>query len=153
MTAPAAWVDATIDALAPLADPERAGPMTALHEGRRTLPRGDDTGRGAGRCVRHGHACPPLDAPTTSPRSCRALWALPEREYQYAACDLIARRATDASPPAFVADPGAGPADDEAPWWDTVDSLGSAAITPLVARASRDTSTSCGRGSTPVTAG
>ena len=63
----------------------------------------------------------------------RALWALPEREYQYAACDLIARHVTEA-PGGVRRRPRAGPADDRrrggTPWTPS----GSAAITPLVAR-------------------
>ena len=62
----------------------------------------------------------------------RALWARPEREYQYAACDLLARHARNLTGD-FVADPVQDLLTTR-PWWDTVDSLGTAAITPLVAR-------------------
>jgi 3-methyladenine DNA glycosylase AlkD len=62
----------------------------------------------------------------------RLLWAQPEREYHYATCDLIAK---------FENVAGADFLDDHVefllitkPWWDTVDSLGSAIVTPLVAR-------------------
>ncbi|MCX6431864.1 MAG: DNA alkylation repair protein [Actinobacteria bacterium] len=64
--------------------------------------------------------------------TCRELWSLQEREYQYAACDLIARHSSVLS-----ADFIGGTAQElvvTKPWWDTVDSLGGVAITPVVAR-------------------
>jgi 3-methyladenine DNA glycosylase AlkD len=62
----------------------------------------------------------------------RALWALPEREFAYAACDLIAREQRWL-PAAFLADPVQDLLTTK-PWWDTVDALGNAAVSPLTAR-------------------
>jgi 3-methyladenine DNA glycosylase AlkD len=73
----------------------------------------------------------PLD-PDGVTAAVRSLWALPEREYQYAACDLLGRHARQL-PGAFVADPVQDLLTTK-PWWDTVDTLGSVAVTPLVAR-------------------
>ena len=59
-----------------------------------------------------------------------ALWALPEREYQYAACDLLRGAAPRASA-------GLLPLVERLavtkPWWDTVDSLAHAAGTLVLA--------------------
>jgi 3-methyladenine DNA glycosylase AlkD len=61
-----------------------------------------------------------------------ALWAEPEREYQYAACDLLTRFAPLLSD-GFLADPTERLLKAK-PWWDTVDFLGSAVVSPLTAR-------------------
>ncbi len=61
----------------------------------------------------------------------RALWAMPEREYRYAACDLLGRQVRHL-PGSFVEDPVEALLLDR-PWWDTVDGLGTAVITTLVA--------------------
>jgi 3-methyladenine DNA glycosylase AlkD len=52
---------------------------------------------------------------------CKELWAQPEREFQYVACDLIAKNASRLSPeylkrdaPWFIKNKS---------WWDTVDSI------------------------------
>jgi 3-methyladenine DNA glycosylase AlkD len=130
MNAAAGWVEATISALAPLADPERAGPMASYMKG--VAPFLGVMTPVRRRALRAAWA--PLPTPTADDVAevSRALWELPEREYQYAACDLIARHVTRL-PAGFVADP-VQELLTTAPWWDTVDSLGSAAITPLVAR-------------------
>lgn len=60
----------------------------------------------------------------------RSLWALDEREYHYAACDLLARTHR-CLPGSFLIDPGQDLLTSKA-WWDTVDSLGSAVVAPLV---------------------
>jgi 3-methyladenine DNA glycosylase AlkD len=55
-------------------------------------------------------------------RTARALWALDEREYQYAAVDLLGRhvrRLTPADIPALLA------LVEKKSWWDTVDALAS----------------------------
>ena len=62
----------------------------------------------------------------------RELWALPEREYQYAACDLIDRQRRRLSAD-FLVD-AVQPLLTTKPWWDTVDSLGNAAVSPITAR-------------------
>ena len=123
------WVQAASAALTPLADPVNATHMRAYMKDiapffgimtptRRTALRA---------------AWKPLGLLTEPGLSstCREFWSLPEREYQYAACDLIARHSRVLS-----ADFIGGTAQDlvvTKPWWDTVDSLGSVAITPVVA--------------------
>ncbi len=130
MTRTTSWVDATVEALAPLADDSRAPAMQAYMKdvapflGVTTPER-----RRALRSAWSGLA--PLDEQGVSAVA-RALWARPEREYQYAACDLLARHARNLTGD-FVADPVQDLLTTR-PWWDTVDSLGTAAITPLVAR-------------------
>lgn len=124
------WVDATTSALAPLADAAAGRDMqrymkdVAPFLGIHTPPR-----RTALRVA--WSALPPLDGDGVR-EVATALWALPEREYAYAACDLISRHARSL-PADFVTDPVEALLQDR-PWWDTVDSLGSAGITPLVAR-------------------
>lgn len=124
------WIDATREALLPLADPERAAPMASYMKGvapylgipsppRRTAL------RAAWRSLPRPDSADVADI-------ARDLWALPEREYQYAACDLLAREQSRL-PATFLADPVESLVTDRA-WWDTVDSLGSAVITPLVTR-------------------
>ena len=123
------WVQAASAALTPLADPVKATQMRAYMKdiapflGIMTPAR-----RAALRT-----AWKPLGLMTEPGLSgtCRELWSLPEREYQYAACDLIARHSRVLSAD-FI-----GATAQELvvakPWWDTVDSLGSVAITPVVA--------------------
>lgn len=130
MTTADAWVDATVAALAPLASAPDASAMQAYMKDvapflgvqtpdRRRALRAAWTGLDA------------LDADSTAAVA-RALWALPEREYQYAACDLLAREQRRL-PGAFLADPVQALLT-ERPWWDTVDALGTAIVTPLVQR-------------------
>ena len=61
----------------------------------------------------------------------RSLWSLPEREYQYAACDLLRRhaRTLDADSLEFLK--GLIQAKS---WWDTVDTLASNVVGPVVQR-------------------
>ena len=65
-------------------------------------------------------------------KTARALWKLSEREYQYAACDMLAtlNKYLDAD---FLAEHGEYLITHK-PWWDTVDSLGSAIVSPLTLR-------------------
>jgi len=124
------WLDATIAALAPLADLERAAPMAAyMKDVAPFLGIATPERRQALRTAWAG-----LDALDTAEtaEAVRALWALPQREYQYAACDLLAREQRRL-PGGFLADPVQQVLTDR-PWWDTVDSLGTAVITPLVHR-------------------
>lgn len=58
------------------------------------------------------------------------LWSLPEREYQYAAIDLVARHIKLAGP-TFLAD--AERLVTSKSWWDSADGLVGAAVGPLVA--------------------
>ncbi len=74
----------------------------------------------------------PLPEPTVDEltEAARELWAMPEREYQYAACDLLARHhrlLPDTSLRDLLQ-----PLLTDRPWWDTVDALGTAALIPVV---------------------
>ncbi len=125
-----AWVDATVGALAPLADPQRAGPMAAYMK--QISPFLGITAPQRRTALRTAWAgLPPLAEPELA-GVCDALWALPEREYQYAACDLVARHSRDLGA-TFLVDPTERLITTKS-WWDTVDSLGGAAVTPLVSR-------------------
>lgn len=117
-------------ALAPLADPERAAPMSAyMKEVAPFLGIPTPTRRTALRAAWRSLPQPDTDEVALIARD---LWSLPEREYQYAACDLLARESRRL-PGDFLADPVESLVTERA-WWDTVDSLGSAVITPVVAR-------------------
>jgi 3-methyladenine DNA glycosylase AlkD len=72
---------------------------------------------------------PPTEAETTD--ALARLWALPEREFQYAGCALVRREAKHYSP-AFVAVLH-GVVTTKS-WWDTVDSLAANGAGPLVLR-------------------
>jgi 3-methyladenine DNA glycosylase AlkD len=130
MTVDTVWTEATVGALAPLADPAYAAPMAAYMKqvapflGIKTPER-----RAALRAA--WTALPAIDAGDLAVVF-RRLWDLPEREYQYAACDLLARHRRTL-PAGFLADPVQHLLTTK-PWWDTVDSLGTAAVTPVVDR-------------------
>lgn len=72
-----------------------------------------------------------LESPSSDQlgKTARALWALPYREYQYLACDMIAYF-VDVADKNFLADHVQFLLTKKS-WWDTVDSLGSAAVSPL----------------------
>jgi len=130
MTGPSVWVDATVEALAPLADPGQAAPMRAyMKDVSPFLGIKAPARRSAQRAA--WRALPPLTVDEVAGVS-RALWRLPQRDYQYAACDLLAQHQR-LLPGVFLVDPVESLLTDR-PWWDTVDALGSAVITPLVAR-------------------
>ena len=65
-------------------------------------------------------------------KTARALWRLDRREYQYAACDLISifRSSPDRS---FLRDHAEFLISQKS-WWDTVDTLGSVAVSPLTVK-------------------
>lgn len=123
------WEQATVEALAPLADAEHARAQQAYMKdvapflGMYTADR-----RAALRAA--GRGLPPLDEGGLA-QYARRMWARREREYQYCACDLLARQQRVLSA-AFVRDPLERLLTTK-PWWDTVDALG-AVITPVVAR-------------------
>ena len=95
MTGAHRWVDATVAALVPLADPDRAAPMRAYMKDVSPFLGIDDAGSATGAAIGLARSCRRCRRDEVAEVS-RALWALPEREYQYAACDLLARRgATD----------------------------------------------------------
>ena len=79
----------------------------------------------------------PAPGPDDLAMAAAELWRLAGREYQYAACDLLARyagtpRRAARLPASFLAS-AVRPLLQSKPWWDTVDSLRSAAVGPLVA--------------------
>ena len=125
-----AWIGATVAALSPLARPDDAEPMRAYLKDVAPFLGVKAPARRAAQ--RSAWAALPILAADDVGVVARALWVLPEREYQYAACDLIGRHA-DRLPGAFVGDHVQTLLTTK-PWWDTVDSLGSVGVTPLVAR-------------------
>jgi 3-methyladenine DNA glycosylase AlkD len=126
----ALWLATTRDALTPLADPVNAEPMAAYMKGVapflgiKTQPRRE-------ALKRAWSALPPPDERSLAD-ICQTLWTWPEREYQYAACDLLGRQSRSLAA-SFIRSPVEALVTTKS-WWDTVDSLGSAAITPVVAR-------------------
>jgi 3-methyladenine DNA glycosylase AlkD len=130
MTVAGEWLAATVRALAPLANPHDAAAMRAyLKDVSPFLGVRAPARRQAQRAA--WRALPPVDVSDVGPVA-EALWAMPEHEYQYAACDLLARESMRL-PGAFIIDPTERFLRDR-PWWDTVDTLGNAVITPVVAR-------------------
>jgi 3-methyladenine DNA glycosylase AlkD len=124
------WLEAIVRALSALANPIKAGPMSSyMKDVAPFLGIQAPDRRRAVRSV-EGH----FPTPTASELAelARRLWLLPEREYQYAACDILARQerilALD-----FLAST-IQPLLIDRPWWDTVDYLGSAVISPVTAR-------------------
>lgn len=71
----------------------------------------------------------PLPTSDELGQTARALWKLPEREYHYLACDLI-EIFIDSADKNFLADHVEFLISHKS-WWDTVDLLGSAAVSPL----------------------
>lgn len=111
------------------ADPGRAAPMAAYMRFRfRFLGISTPQRRTLSREVLDG-----LPAPTEADllSVAETCWGLPEREYQYFGCDLLVRyasRLTDRSMPALER------LITTKAWWDTVDTLASRVVGPLVAR-------------------
>jgi 3-methyladenine DNA glycosylase AlkD len=65
-------------------------------------------------------------------RSARLLWALPQREYQFVAVDLLARHVNALSPKQL---PALFKLVQQKSWWDTVDSLAASVIGRVVLNA------------------
>lgn len=125
-----AWVHGTRASFEPLADAERAPQMAAyMKDVASFLGIPAPARRAAQRATW-------ADLPTPSSNGVgdisRALWALPEREYAYAACDLIARHSRHLDPEFLL-----NPVQDlltTKPWWDTVDALVNSAVCPITLR-------------------
>lgn len=127
---PVEWVDAIAEALEPMACPTNAIAVRAYMKdvapflGIKTPAR-----RAAVNAIAAAQPVPSAD-------SLRAivtlLWAEPMREFHYAACDLLARYHRRL-PADFLADPVQQLLIDK-PWWDTVDALGTAVISPLTVK-------------------
>jgi len=112
-----------------LRDPARAASMSAyMRDLFPFLGIPSTTRREASRRVLAGVA-KPTEADLTEVAT--ACWALPEREYQYFACDWLGRHAAVLTP-AFV--PTARFLIVTRPWWDTVDALAAHVVGVLVAR-------------------
>src|SRR3954447_22497304 len=129
----AARADAVVRGLraawTPAADPTRAAREAAYMRGQFAfLGLSTPVRRRLARPVLRDH--PPGDVSELAAVA-RALWAEPEREFQYAACDYLR---------SYVDVAGAGFVDvvrelvATKPWWDTVDALASRTVGPLVRR-------------------
>lgn len=130
MNGSGSYVDATIAALRPLADAKKAPSMHAYMKGVAPfLGVASPERRAAQRAVWRRL---PILVESELASACEALWDLPEREYQYAACDLIGRH-TAVLGPDFVTGTTQTLLTTK-PWWDTVDGLGTVVVSPVVAR-------------------
>ncbi len=116
--------------LEPAADPEKARQMAAYMKNRYPF-------LGVASPPRHTlvravvqRAGRPTERELTT--ALHALWALDEREYQYVACDLLARHQRVCEAAFLVGE--AEPLIQTKSWWDTVDALRSAVVGPLVGR-------------------
>jgi 3-methyladenine DNA glycosylase AlkD len=123
-------VERTVGAIAPLADPDRAAQMAAyMRHVAPFLGIGAPARRAAQRSAWAGLASPTSDELGAA---AARLFELPGREHAYAGADLIARfrsAADESFLPHHVT-----PLLVSTPWWDTVDALGSAAVSPLCRR-------------------
>lgn len=115
-------------ALSPLGDAERAQAMQTYLKGIAPfLGIQAPDRRHAVRPILESLGPPPDERGLAA--AARALFARPEREYAYVACDLIARWVSHCTSEFLV-----HPVEElltTRPWWDTVDALGSAAVSPL----------------------
>lgn len=110
-------------------DPNRAGDMSVYMRGQFAFvgipsPRRDKLQRTALAGLRRPNERELIEAAT-------ALWVLPEREYQYAAADLLDKYALDLGPEALMAIEGLIL---RKSWWDTVDQLASHVVGTMVSR-------------------
>ena len=123
-------VDRTTAALAPHADVERAAGAFAYMKG--VAPFLGITAPDRRRLLRE--AWKDLRAPTSDElgHAALALMQLPEREYHYAAYDLL-ERYIKAADERFLSQYGA-PLLTTKPWWDTVDGIVNSAVSPLCRR-------------------
>lgn len=124
------WVAATQSTFVPLADPQRASQMRAYMKDVAPFLGIPAPERRAAQRTAWADLPPPENGGLGE--IVRNLWALPEREYAYAACDLIARSKRRLQPD-FLLDPVQDLLTTR-PWWDTVDALVNAAVCPLTAR-------------------
>jgi len=133
-------VAAAVAALEPLADPVRAVPMAAyLRDQFPFLGIGTPARTAALKVAWRSF---PVPTAGELAAAAEALWALPQREYRYAACDLLGRFVrpttglTSAAGLVAGADGRGGTVErliTTDSWWDTVDALRSVAVGPLVA--------------------
>jgi len=122
------WVKATQEAYAPLGNEVHAQGAAKYMKniapfiGIGTVPR-----RAALKAA--WKPLPALDEANLA-RFCLEMWKLPEREYQYAACDLLAWNKTPRSAD-FLIHPLEALIITK-PWWDTIDALNANAVNPLI---------------------
>ncbi|AOY01089.1 DNA alkylation repair protein [Jeongeupia sp. USM3] len=123
-----AFTTAVVAGLAPLADPAAAAPMAAYMRGRFAF-------LGVKTPARRGVSTPLIRAARTTLApgerlaAAQQLWALPEREYQIVAVDLLADRPASLGAAALpVLDELIG----RKSWWDSVDGLAAHVIGPLL---------------------
>lgn len=127
LATPAAWVDAIAEALEPMACPTNAFAVRAYMKdvspflGIKTPAR-----RAAVAAISAGQPTPSI---VMLHEIVKLLWDEPMREFQYAACDLLGRYRAEL-PAEFLADPVQSLLTTK-PWWDTVDALGTAVVSPL----------------------
>ena len=123
------WLSSLVLAMAALADPISAGPMSAYMKG--VAPFLGIRAPERRRAVRIVAGNFPSPTPSELVELARPLWLLPEREYQYPACSILARNVRVLGPD-FLART-IQPLLTDRPWWDTVDLLGSSVISPITA--------------------
>ena len=133
MSDPAARADAVVRGLraawSPAADPTRAAREAAYMRGQFAfLGLSTPVRRRLARPILRDHA-PGEESELAS--VARALWAEPEREFQYAACDYL-RASVDVADADFVE--VVRELVSTKSWWDTVDTLASRTVGPLVRR-------------------
>ncbi|MGC9665731.1 DNA alkylation repair protein [Planosporangium sp. 12N6] len=111
------------------ADAAKAGPMRAyMRDQFAFLGIPTPQRRALSREVLAGLARPDEDDLRAAAHAC---WERPEREYQYFACDWLARDARTCSPEFLVT---ARTLVTTKSWWDTVDALAAHLVGPIVAR-------------------
>lgn len=135
---PEAWptlaVRATRSALEPLRDAERAEPMAAYMKGVAPFLGVSTPARRI--ALRQGWCDLALPESDDLGSAAVALMAMREREFHYAACDIVTRYRPQAD--AYFLDSYVTDLLVTKPWWDTVDALVSAAVSPLCLRYDAD---------------
>lgn len=121
-------------ALRPAADPDRAAAMASYMKDQFGFLGVHTPQRRA--LLQEAWADLPAPAAEELAEAAHRLWRLPEREFQYAGCDLLqrhlaGRRQAAAADPVFLVG-AVRPLIVDRAWWDTVDSLRAAAVGPLV---------------------
>ena len=128
------WVDSTVNhsvrALSPLVDPERAA--SAYSYMKKIAPFLGVSAPDRRRALRHAWAQQELPTSAELGETARALMGLCEREFHYAAYDLIAEY-NDRTDQDFLRN-YAGGLITTTPWWDSVDGLVNAMVSPLMKR-------------------
>lgn len=127
---PQEYLSALGEEFAPLADADRAAAMRAYMKDISPFLGIGAKPRRAAQTRALAAVGPPEEVEI--PVTLRLLWERPEREYQYAACELFGRHARTL-PAAVLREPVTELLVTK-PWWDTVDSLGTPGIATAVHR-------------------